>query len=143
LYFAFGKLSRGAAPELSKKFSDIINTVYIKRKRTGRYPKARLPRRRSSKQETVPQRRGPVRHNGRGGLSGSISSALRGKEKTASSRYRIRHIVSYPASRNQKFTLDRPLTDENVALRYNNFYEFSADKNVWLYSDSLEVRPWQ
>lgn len=49
----------------------------------------------------------------------------------------------YPASRNPRFVLDRPLTDENVALKYNNFYEFSADKNVWLYSDSLVVRPWQ
>src|SRR5499426_3570907 len=29
----------------------------------------------------------------------------------------------YPAKRNEHFTLDRPLTDEAVAARYNNFYE--------------------
>src|SRR5262249_40946844 len=34
----------------------------------------------------------------------------------------------YPAKRNERFTLDRPLTDEAVAARYNNFYEFSPNK---------------
>lgn len=49
----------------------------------------------------------------------------------------------YPAKRNGKYILDRPLTDENIAARYNNFYEFSSNKDVWKYSDSLVVRPWQ
>src|SRR5215510_10454738 len=35
---------------------------------------------------------------------------------------------SYPAKRNDRFVLDRPLTDEAVAGRYNNFYEFSFNK---------------
>ena len=34
----------------------------------------------------------------------------------------------YPAKRNPAYTLDRSLTDEKVAARYNNFYEFSTDK---------------
>jgi len=34
----------------------------------------------------------------------------------------------YPAARNPRYTLDRPLTDEATAGRYNNFYEFGADK---------------
>ena len=32
----------------------------------------------------------------------------------------------YPAKRNEKFTLDRPLTDEKINGSYNNFYEFGT-----------------
>lgn len=48
----------------------------------------------------------------------------------------------YPAKRNPAFTLDRPLTREMIAARYNNFYEFSSGKSVWKHVDKLEVRPW-
>lgn len=48
----------------------------------------------------------------------------------------------YPAKRNQKFTLDRPITDEAVAAKYNNFYEFSPFKTAFKYVERLEVRPW-
>jgi sulfoxide reductase catalytic subunit YedY len=49
----------------------------------------------------------------------------------------------YPAKRNPAFKLDRPLTNELVAARYNNFYEFSLTKNVWKFIDNFETRPWQ
>lgn len=48
----------------------------------------------------------------------------------------------YPAGRNGKYPLDRPLTDEAVAGRYNNFYEFSSFKSVWKHVDKFEIRPW-
>lgn len=48
----------------------------------------------------------------------------------------------YPAKRNAAFTLDRPLTDEDVAGRYNNFYEFSSGKTVYNRISSLKIRPW-
>jgi sulfoxide reductase catalytic subunit YedY len=48
----------------------------------------------------------------------------------------------YPAKRNLKFTLDRPLTDELVAARYNNFYEFTTRKTVWRNIDNFVYRPW-
>lgn len=35
----------------------------------------------------------------------------------------------YPARRNDRFKLDRALTDERVAASYNNFYEFGVDKS--------------
>lgn len=48
------------------------------------------------------------------------------------------------APRNPAFTLDRPLTDEAVAARYNNFYEFSSGKEeVWRLVDRFETKPWQ
>jgi sulfoxide reductase catalytic subunit YedY len=50
----------------------------------------------------------------------------------------------YPAKRNEKFTLDRPLTDEAIAARYNNFYEFSFSKQrVSRLVDLFKTRPWQ
>ena len=50
----------------------------------------------------------------------------------------------YPAPRDSRFTLDRPLTDENYAASYNNFYEFSSFKGgVYKKSARLRTHPWQ
>jgi methionine sulfoxide reductase catalytic subunit len=46
----------------------------------------------------------------------------------------------YPVKRNDKYTLDRPITDEKLSTHYNNFYEFTEDKDVD--ADALPVRPW-
>ena len=44
----------------------------------------------------------------------------------------------YPAKLNPGFaTLDRPLTEEEVASSYNNFYEFTQSKQVYLFVDDL------
>ena len=48
----------------------------------------------------------------------------------------------YPAKRNEKFMLDRPLTEEKAATTYNNFYEFGTDKSIWREAQALKVRPW-
>ncbi|OGP85582.1 MAG: mononuclear molybdenum enzyme YedY [Deltaproteobacteria bacterium RBG_13_65_10] len=49
----------------------------------------------------------------------------------------------YPTSRNLRFSLDRPVTKEAIAARYNNFYEFSSDKdNVAARAKSLRMSPW-
>ncbi len=48
----------------------------------------------------------------------------------------------YPAKRNDKYPLDRPLTDEKYPTTYNNFYEFGPDKSVWREAQALKVRPW-
>ena len=34
----------------------------------------------------------------------------------------------YPAKRNEKYTLDRPVTDEKIDTNYNNFYEFGSTR---------------
>ncbi|HET6372241.1 MAG TPA: protein-methionine-sulfoxide reductase catalytic subunit MsrP [Candidatus Polarisedimenticolia bacterium] len=50
----------------------------------------------------------------------------------------------YPARRNERYTLDRPLTDETVAARYNNFYEFTTDKElVGTLAKRFPSHPWQ
>ena len=48
----------------------------------------------------------------------------------------------YPGKRNEKFTLDRPLTDEKINGNYNNFYEFGSSKNIASAAQALKVRPW-
>jgi methionine sulfoxide reductase catalytic subunit len=42
--------------------------------------------------------------------------------------------------RSEHYTLDRPITDEKLSTHYNNFYEFTEDKDVD--ADALPLRPW-
>ncbi|MEQ8764600.1 MAG: protein-methionine-sulfoxide reductase catalytic subunit MsrP [Planctomycetota bacterium] len=50
----------------------------------------------------------------------------------------------FPAKRNEKFELDRKITPEGIAGRYNNFYEFTTDKaRVWKLAQNFETRPWE
>ena len=53
----------------------------------------------------------------------------------------------YPPRRNPEFVLDRTMTEEAVAARFNNFYEFSSNKDdVYRQVEdpkrSFSVRPW-
>jgi sulfoxide reductase catalytic subunit YedY len=50
----------------------------------------------------------------------------------------------YPADRNTKYTLDRPITSEANATGYNNFYEFTLDKQrVRDLVGRFETEPWK
>ena len=35
----------------------------------------------------------------------------------------------YPAKRNEKYVLDRPVTDEKINTNYNNFFEFGSTQD--------------
>jgi methionine sulfoxide reductase catalytic subunit len=48
----------------------------------------------------------------------------------------------YPARRNPAYTVERPLTPEEVASNYNNFYEFGTSKRVASAAQALPIRPW-
>lgn len=49
----------------------------------------------------------------------------------------------YPAKRNAKYALDRPLTEEKFATGYNNFYEFTTDKpRVADLVGNFKTHPW-
>jgi len=48
----------------------------------------------------------------------------------------------YPAPRNPAFTLDRAVTDEELATTYNNFYEFGSHKRIWRNAQNLPLTPW-
>ncbi|HZK91109.1 MAG TPA: protein-methionine-sulfoxide reductase catalytic subunit MsrP [Stellaceae bacterium] len=48
----------------------------------------------------------------------------------------------YPAKKNGKYTLDRPVTPEKDATTYNNFYEYGTEKDIWQDAQQLKIRPW-
>ena len=51
-------------------------------------------------------------------------------------------IDLYPGKRNEKYVLDRPVTDEKINGNYNNFYEFNSSKQVTRQAQALKIRPW-
>lgn len=48
----------------------------------------------------------------------------------------------YPVPRNEAYALDRPLSPEDIATRYNNYYEFGSHKKIWRLAQELPLRPW-
>jgi sulfoxide reductase catalytic subunit YedY len=48
----------------------------------------------------------------------------------------------YPAKRNERYTLDRPITDEKLSTAYNNFYEYGSQKTIAEDAQKLPIRPW-
>lgn len=56
-----------------------------------------------------------------------------------------RYAALFPAKRNLAYDLlGRPLTAEGVAAKYNNFYEFTTDKDrVWKLAQGYPVVPWK
>ncbi len=48
----------------------------------------------------------------------------------------------YPAKRNDRYTLDRPMTPEKAASTVNNYYEFGTNYDVAQASAKLKTRPW-
>ncbi|HUC66480.1 MAG TPA: protein-methionine-sulfoxide reductase catalytic subunit MsrP [Stellaceae bacterium] len=48
----------------------------------------------------------------------------------------------YPAKRNDRYTLDRPITPEKLSTTYNNFYEFGSQKTIADDAQELPIRPW-
>jgi sulfoxide reductase catalytic subunit YedY len=47
-----------------------------------------------------------------------------------------------PAKHNDRYVAGRALTPEQAATTYNNFYEFSDDKDLWQAAQALPVSPW-
>ncbi|MEK9660428.1 MAG: protein-methionine-sulfoxide reductase catalytic subunit MsrP [Alphaproteobacteria bacterium] len=49
----------------------------------------------------------------------------------------------YPVERNPEFTLgDRPMTPQQDALTYNNFYEFGSHKQISRAAQAMQIEPW-
>ena len=48
----------------------------------------------------------------------------------------------YPVEQNPAYTLDRPLSPEDIATTYNNYYEFGSYKEIWQEAQALKIRPW-
>ncbi len=48
----------------------------------------------------------------------------------------------YPAKRNDRYVAGRDITPEDVNAHYNNFYEYSTDKDLADAAQALHIRPW-
>ena len=70
------------------------------------------------------------------GLAPEISFAQRVTDQP------IPTLDLYPGKRNEKFKLDRPVTDEKINGDYNNFYEFGSSKHIASAAQALKIRPW-
>jgi sulfoxide reductase catalytic subunit YedY len=82
----------------------------------------------------------------RGFLAGAGAAAL-SLSPGAASAQRVADLPDptgdlYPAKRNEKYALDRPVTDEKINTNYNNFYEFGMVKNIARAAQALKLRPW-
>lgn len=111
-----------------------------------------LPERLATPEEVYLNRRQFIKAMGLSGLgawgilSGCLSDASEaGQEDLEKVRKTIpKPRPPYPAARNPEFTVDRALTTEEVAASYNNFYEFTTDKDrVWRLAEKLDLDPWQ
>jgi sulfoxide reductase catalytic subunit YedY len=80
-------------------------------------------------------------------LGAAIGAAAGGIVPAAATAQRLADLPDptadlYPAKRNEKYVLDRPITDEKVNGTYNNFFEFGPDKSIWRAAQALKTRPW-
>ncbi|RIA56703.1 protein-methionine-sulfoxide reductase catalytic subunit MsrP [Dichotomicrobium thermohalophilum] len=49
----------------------------------------------------------------------------------------------YPVPRNPEYKVSRPITPEETATTYNNFYEFGSHKRISSAAQALPIRPWE
>jgi methionine sulfoxide reductase catalytic subunit len=53
-------------------------------------------------------------------------------------------LAPMKAQRNARYKVDHPITAENVATRFNNYYEFTEVKDqVWRLAENFQSRPWE
>ena len=98
----------------------------------------------------IPEREATPEHiflNRRAFLAGTGAAALALSPELAAAQ-RVTDLPDpsaslYPAKRNDKYVLDRPVTDEKINTNYNNFYEFGSTKQIARAAQALKLRPWQ
>ena len=76
-----------------------------------------------------------------GGLAGA--AVLPGAVRADSVGDELAREKALTFTANAEFKLPDPPTPPMIAAKYNNFYEFSRDKDVYEYVGSFKPRPWQ
>lgn len=85
-------------------------------------------------------RRDILKSMGIGGLIAATSGIAAPRFAGAATSDPSAHL--YPVPRNEAYVGGRPLTPEDVATTYNNFYEFGSHKNIAKAAQALKIRPW-
>jgi sulfoxide reductase catalytic subunit YedY len=76
------------------------------------------------------------------GVAGLVAGCRSSQEAEQHIQQRAQTLAKLEARHNTAFSVSNPLTEERVASRYNNFYEFSSGKtDVWELAQ-FETRPW-
>jgi sulfoxide reductase catalytic subunit YedY len=82
-------------------------------------------------------RRAWLRQAAAGAIGAAVPWRTSAAQETAAGR------LPHPATRNPRYTLDRPLTPEALASRHNIFDEMTSDrKEVWRVAERLRTSPW-
>jgi methionine sulfoxide reductase catalytic subunit len=78
------------------------------------------------------------------GLGGTAAASIAGPALAQRAEQAADPSASlYPAPRDARFDPGRPITPEQIATTYNNFYEFGSHKQIWRAAQALPIRPWQ
>ena len=80
--------------------------------------------------------------NRRGFLTGAAAGAMIAGAPGAGFAASSNLAKKLPARRNDRYALDRPITDEEWATTYNNFYEFGSHKRIADAAQRLKIDPW-
>lgn len=72
-------------------------------------------------------------------LAGGVAAMAGGPVLAQSDRT----VGLYPAPRNSRYAIDRPVTSESVNTNYNYFIEFGRQKDVADAAEALVTRPWE
>lgn len=103
-----------------------------------------MPERDATPEALYLDRRRLLRGAGLLGL-GALAATLGGAETAAASEPPTPPDIAkrYPARRNARFVLDRPLSREEIVASYNNYYEFGDVKDSPAHAaQKLTTRPW-
>ena len=101
-----------------------------------------IPENQATPESVFHNRRDLLKAMGMGTLLAASASALPLTRSFAAAPEADPSASLYPAKRNDKYTLDRPVTDEKLSTNYNNFYEYGEDKDIADRSQQLKIRPW-
>ena len=93
-----------------------------------------LPETAATPEDLFRQRRNLVKALAAGPLLAASGLGLVGAAQAATGLY--------PVTRNERYPLDRPVTDEKIVTTYNNFFEFGSHKQIWKAAQKLKTRPW-
>lgn len=111
-------------------------------------PSWQIPDRRATPEAAFFDRRRLIKALGLGAISLAVPRSAEGKalgEKEMLAPALSRFADQFPAKRSAAYELGkRELTAEKVAARYNNFYEFTTNKEkVWELAYGYRVDPWK
>jgi len=111
--------------------------MLIKRKRGWE-----IPEREATPEAVYNDRRRLLKAMGLGAIGISMAAPLSSLANAGTDPAADPSAGLYPVKHNDKFTLDRPVTDEKLVEHYNNFYEFGSQKEIYDEAQALPIRPW-